>query len=679
MVQSRREMRLDRRFIAALLIFEAIFFYNYYHREVAWDVAENSDQAVFLQRSYRLQDDVLNNGLPALWRSLIDVRMRPGNGWLYPLEGAVSGLIFGGARLPRLAVNFAAFAALQWVAFFTARRVWKRRAYAYALLGLILGQNSLWFFAGGMFDFRMDFLAYSVYGIWACAVLRSEMFLRRRWVVAAALVGALLTLNRYITLIYMLGVWGLLGIFLLVAWLRAGDAARLSQARIRLGNLILGTALMLGLVLPALYFNRGVIWSYYVVGHVTSGEKYIRMRGTGIVDRTSYLLYYPRGILRDHLGNGFNMAAKVGLICALVLRILTWRRVPGSAATSKGKSPLLLQALFLICAILVPLIALTMDISKSPVVGSIVGIPAALLVVEIMAALAENLTVDWAPVLTTAAAFMFVVGVYKVLDKGSTHGPSYSFREPIERLVQASDWMIKFSADHDWQTPSFSCDTISGWYNNGTLNCLAYEHYGKLMDFRLMLGNVIYEIDRSAAMSYLANSDFVILSDPYRISGYPFTESIAKYWPDLKAWCDQNLIAVDSFPFIGQILHLYVRPTAIMDGLVHGWIPARGIDLIAPTDGLSRFPVIAINGQARPTLVTSASATIQTRQGAHDLPTTITFTGDAYLIRIDAATVDVKGADPVRLHLAIGINVPAVPDQGVMPEPDRVALVREHP
>ena len=679
MVQSQREMRLDRRFIAFLLIFEAIFFFNYYNREVAWDVAENNDQAVFLQRSYRIQEKVMSDGLPALWKSLVDPHLQAGNGWLYPLEGTVCALVFGGARLPRLAVNFAAFAALQWVAFFTTRRMWKRRAYAYALLGLILAQNSLWFFAGGMFDFRMDFPAYCLYGIWTCAVLSSDSFLDRRWVVAAALVGALLTLNRYITFIYMAGASGLFGIFLLLAWFRARDAAQLGVARRRLGNLILGTGMMLAIVLPALFLNRGVIWDYYVVGHVTSGEKYIRLRGTGIVDATSYLLYYPRGIVRDHLGHGFNWAAPFGLICALVLRILNKRPAHSRAARSLVNSPRVQQVVFLICAILAPLTALTVDISKSPVVGSIVGIPVALLVVQIIAALTENLTADLSAVLSVAAALMFAIGAYKVLDKGATHGFADTYRPSIERLVQASDYMVKFSVDHGWDTPSFSCDTISGWYNNGTLNCLAYEHYAKLMDFRLMLGNVIYQIDREKALSQLADSDFAILSDPYRISGYPFTEAIAKYWPDLKAWCDQNMMAVDSFPFIGQILHLYVRPTAIVDGMIGGWIPARGIDLFVPTDALSRFPVIAISGLANPTVVSSATAALLTPQGPRELPTTFTHTGQAYLLRIDASSVDLRGRDTIRIHVAYAISVPAVPDQGIMPQPDRVALVREHP
>jgi hypothetical protein len=39
-----------------------------------------------------------------------------GDNWLLHIEGALSGLFFGGGRLPQLLINFLAFATLQMVA-----------------------------------------------------------------------------------------------------------------------------------------------------------------------------------------------------------------------------------------------------------------------------------------------------------------------------------------------------------------------------------------------------------------------------------------------------------------------------------------------------------------------------------------------------------------------------------
>jgi len=679
MVPCQPQSRVDRKVVAALLIFQALFFYHYYCREIAWDVPENNDQTDFLMQSYGIQENVLNHGIGVLWRSLGDPRWRTGNGWLYPWEGAIPAILFGGGRMPRLAVNFIAFAVLQWVAFHTARRVWGRRVYAYALLGLILAENSPWFFAGGLFDFRMDFPAYCLYGIWACAVLRSGMFLERRWAVAAGLIGALLALNRYIASVYMMGAWGLFGIVLLVAWWRARGPARREEAQRRVGNIILATAILLAIVVPAFLFNRHLIYLYYIVGHVTSGEKYIRLRGTGIVDAASYLLYYPKNVLFDHLGRPFEFAAPIGLITAVVLRIVGRRGGSAAAATPWLKNPVLLQLSFLICAILIPLAALTSDISKSPVVGSIVDIPVALLVVQIIAALTENLPEALYPILCVATVVMFGIGANKILDNGTKHSTAYTYKPAIEHLVAADDWMAKFAVEHDWPQPKLSCDAISGWFNNGVINCLAYEHSSAILDFRLLLGDTINKISEAAAMEDLAESDFVILSDPYRISGYPFTEGIAEYWPDIKSWCDQNLVHVQTFKFINQSLILYVRPTAVMEGMISEWIPARGIDLIVPTETLSRFPVINITGQGNPALVMSAAATDQSARGPHPLPTKLVFTGQSYELRIDSSGIDLNGTESAHIHVDFAINVPAVPDQGIIPKPDRVALVREKP
>jgi hypothetical protein len=83
------------------------------------------------------------------------------NGLLFPIEGALSGIILGGTRLSQLCVLFIPFCALQVAAFTAARIFWNSRVYGYIALGSILSQGALWFqLGGGLFGFRMDFLAY---------------------------------------------------------------------------------------------------------------------------------------------------------------------------------------------------------------------------------------------------------------------------------------------------------------------------------------------------------------------------------------------------------------------------------------------------------------------------------------------------------------------------------------
>jgi hypothetical protein len=190
---------LDRMVFLILITVESILFCNFFSREIAGYPPQNFDQTSFLTEAYQLEERVSSKGIGELWHALW--RKDNPTGVLLPIEGAVSGLTFGGARLPQLSILFIAFGTLQLVAFETARAVWNRRAYGYMVLGLILTQTTTWSEVGGLFDFRLDFVAYCLYGIWACAVVRSKLFLDRRWAIWCALIGAFLVLHRFLTII----------------------------------------------------------------------------------------------------------------------------------------------------------------------------------------------------------------------------------------------------------------------------------------------------------------------------------------------------------------------------------------------------------------------------------------------------------------------------------------------
>src|SRR6266446_6337739 len=102
---------VDRKILLLIITVEAFLWYNFYRREIAWYPPENWDQTTFLCEAYTLQERVLSSGLGEFWRTL----WSPGHasGLALPIEGALSGLLLGGARIPQLCVNFIAFVALQ--------------------------------------------------------------------------------------------------------------------------------------------------------------------------------------------------------------------------------------------------------------------------------------------------------------------------------------------------------------------------------------------------------------------------------------------------------------------------------------------------------------------------------------------------------------------------------------
>src|SRR5262249_16372189 len=154
--------------------------------------------------------------------------------------------------------------------------------------------------------FRMDFLAYCFYGVWVCAVLRSDLFLDPFWSIASGLIGTFLVLNRFVTAVYLLGVlvgFALLCGIILLGWRSQADL--MSRMRRRLWHLGLSLGVLLMLVAPFLIRNWRAIHGYYVMGHAVGEEKEIRAAVLGIKDLRGHLLFYPRSIFEDHLGKTF--------------------------------------------------------------------------------------------------------------------------------------------------------------------------------------------------------------------------------------------------------------------------------------------------------------------------------------------------------------------------------------
>ena len=280
MICNRRYF--DQGLLLVLIALEALLFLNFFSREIAWHPPLYYDQSAYLTEAYRLEERVFSKGPAELWNALW-YNAGP-NGLLLPIEGAFAGLFLSTSRLPQLSVLFIAFSALQVIAFATARRVWGRRAYGYMALGLILCQTTAWYVAGGLFDFRIDFMAYCLYGIWVCAALRSQLFLNRALAVGCGLLGAFLVLHRFLTITYVLGVYiGFAASCILIGIFARRDVDLINRMRQSLYNLLLSAGSLVLVVTPIILVNWKAIFPYYVT-NIYSGEGAVRAREFGITD-----------------------------------------------------------------------------------------------------------------------------------------------------------------------------------------------------------------------------------------------------------------------------------------------------------------------------------------------------------------------------------------------------------
>jgi hypothetical protein len=648
--------RFDRVVLFGLIVLEALLFSSFYMREIAWYPPDNSDQASYLIETYQLQERIFTHGLGQIWKYFWS--RGHAAGVLFPIEGALAGIIIGGPRVPQLCVLFLGFCGLQIVAFTVARTIWRRRVYGYVALGLILSQTTLWFWeGGGLFDFRMDFLAYCLYGIWACAVLRSQLFLHRYWSLGCGLIGAYLVLNRFVTVTYLLGVSSGFAIVcgaVALYWRR--DVALAFRMRQRLLNLGLSSALLVVVCVPIMLHNWHAIHGYYVVGHAVGEEKYVRAALLGIHDLQGHLSFYPNSIAQDHLGRVFLWVSAIAIGCGVAARLLGRNlRQPPVARRDETFS---LQIIFLAGAVLGPLIVLTADISKSPVVGGIVGVPVALLVVAVAAASAPDPSESepfWVRRMLVACAVVAVaLGLYNQLDRASRHWPDFAHRDDLKQLDELDKTMAELANANGWDHPGVSYDVITGWLNAGPPTISAFEQSSKLIEFEPMLGNGVLGVDREAAISLLKQSDFAIFTTLPKVGIYPFYRHIAEYWDELKIWADDNMVVARIIHFSDFTATLFVRPTAKVQGLSGGRFTWHGSSIEAKTSALKRFPMIRLFGLADDgsLLKTPAvEATIDEEGGVQTVPATFQRVGSNYEIVIDTTSLRFPPTETVDIQL----------------------------
>ena len=648
---------LDGKLLWLLFAFEALLFWSAYNREIVWYPPGNFDQAAYLVSAYRIQEDVLAHGVGKIWKAI----WSPGHatGIALPIEGALSGLIMGGARFPQLFVNFVLFLVLQGVAFHAARTLWGRRN-GYLLVGLILCQATAWLGAGDLFDFRIDFIAYCLYGIWACAVLRSKLFLDRRWAVACGLIGAFLVLHWFVTAVYLLVVYsGFAAVCAVIGFLAYGNVALLSPVRERLKNVGLSCAALIIVVGPILLLNGKTIWNNYVGGHFASGEEYIRASEVGSHGLSGHLLFYPKAIIGDHWAPTFLWASAIAIAGGMAARLFD--RVKKNRSVSRPEEPFLSQVFFLLGAILGPTAILTVNDSKSPIAGGIVGVPAALLVVVLASAIQPKQS-EFASrlspkLLAGTAMLIFSLGVFNQLSRAGRHWPEFAARVHLRQMADFDQWLVNYASEYRWKNPTISLDLISRWLSPAAITAMGFEKTGQFVDFHGLLSTSISGPSREEALKILEDSDFVILTSPHQLGNYPFAQAVAKYWPELKAWADRHLVVAKTQRFDAYDPYtatVYVRPSAQLRDLSGDWITSKGVLVEAKRSDLERFPLVRLKGAADFSALPKLPAvTASLEPSGHSLPIAGVFrrTGGKYEIEVNTSLLPPQTDEIVHIRV----------------------------
>ena len=534
---------VDRPFLwlASALLLEAIIFYVHVNLQIAPHYPQAFDQLSYMGATTQFLDDLSEHGLAALIQPFLSPMP---HGITYPLQGALAQLVLGPSRAALLTVNLIYFLAAQVSVFFTVRRTHGGPQAAWLALALFIGCIGIFKTAGGIADYRIDFAAMCLFGIWVCTLSWTSEFTSRKFSIVAGLVAAALILMRFITVAYV----GLVLIILfcyIVSLKRRDDPFYF----VRIGNILISGSIVAVITLPALASASGSIIAYYVIGHLKGDEPAARAAEVGVVNFTGHLLYYPKSLLDYQIGTVGVVVITVTLIVALIGKLRTrYLRIDNS-----------FDAFVFLIASVTPLIVLTCDISKTPVAGGIILVPLMLLIALIWRSfVVPNLApsaLRW-----TTYFFMVTGAVAFVVDASSKR---FDFSPEDQAEIQKLNLAIAdYSAN--MERPKIAFDRLTDYLNGATLRYYFRQEYGQTRPppaFSETLAGIL-AVRREDALAAVKSSDVVVLTEKTskRTKRSAFDTAVIEYWDSLDDFAEGHLTTLTSGTVDGMPYRIFVRP-----------------------------------------------------------------------------------------------------------------------
>src|SRR5216683_191038 len=429
----------------------------------------------------------------------------------------------------------------------------------FALQGALLSLSTLFNGQGGIYDYRIDFSAFCLYGIWTCLLVWSGSFLRTSRALVVVAIGILLVYSRFFTIIYVSGVLGtLLAINSYGIW-RNPSPYRTAVAAQRIRNILLSSTIIAIICGARLFLSRAAIYDYYVVGHVLGEEKFIRAHELGLYTVADHLFFYPKSILKEHVG-----LLTLSMAGALAGWSLWSDRVTASELFTRSRR-FRQEFITLGLAILIPVAVLTINVSKSPVVVGIVAVPILLAMVLFGAAVwprggRQELAPPWARMLP---ALVMAIALTAFVSKGlsSKHLPA---RADLEHITLLAKTIASYAADNNLTRLTMSSDRVVDYQNAGTPKLFSIEILHRNLDIDPRFGHSVYGIfatPREDALRLFADSDVIVLTDAVtdRSYPYPMNTKIKEYWDELWEWTNQNRVLLFSTEILGIPYRVFVR------------------------------------------------------------------------------------------------------------------------
>jgi hypothetical protein len=720
--------------VAAAVVVQLAMFRQFARREIVWCYPPNYDQLEFLDWSYlsalhmrqnfreglAMAAGLRNRPVIAADPGVVEIpapigprgleEAPPPTEMMFTFQGALLSRVFGRSRLTLLMLNFFYFALFQCILVGTVRWATGQWSIALIALGLLLMAGAPFILAGGMFDFRMDFAALCLYGTFVCLVLRSGVFQSFRWSMVAAVAGALLFTMRFLTITYLAGTMGLTLLFLAFRWWRmrrivptesAPHPRRMASSQLR--NAAIACLLILAVGIPAIVERFHALRDYYWVNHVTGPEKTIRALEQGVIDLKSNLMFYPTSLYQHQAGTDLFQVAGIALLAGILLAGVRWvmRRRTARDASEATRLDAPAACWFIVASFLTPLLVLTSDQSKSPVVGGILLGPL-LLAIVIAIALLAGTNGEKRPHgsirlgLIVIAIFVGWRGAAYAQARFAEHTGLIIYRPQIGKLDRLYGRMASAAVGMDWPAPSTGFDSSWDGMNYKAFEVLAFERQHQMLRPGEVLGNSIFARPPQEEQKLLQSADLTVLTEspppPPGAFEYPADKALRELKPQFFDWCRRNCVQLDRVQFQPPVpitVTLFIRPAVKVHGRADGWIATEGTRITGLAEVLRARPDIVLTGRnAERDLPSPPRVTAVLNSQSlppSPVPATLTYAGEQYRLElaIDPNKLPERGPIEITLSFEHGFGpgnelVMRLPDDGALsPLPAKRAVDQE--
>ena len=159
--------------LTLLFAVQALMFYTQLADQILPYYPRAYDQTSYAVATYRLIARFHAEGWSVFLQQFL---IPPASGMTFVPQGAILSLVGGQNRGAFNSLNLIYFIALQACLFVTVRSRTNNPALAWISIAFLLSVKTHFYFAGDLYDYRMDYSALCLYGVWCCLLLASRPF-----------------------------------------------------------------------------------------------------------------------------------------------------------------------------------------------------------------------------------------------------------------------------------------------------------------------------------------------------------------------------------------------------------------------------------------------------------------------------------------------------------------------